>query len=251
MRLLSVLRQIPQPLYQRVKEHILELITQGHLPSDGRIPSENMLVQQLKVSRMTIHRALRELAAEGLLVRIQGVGTFVAPHKSQSTLLEIISIAEEIRRRGGAHSSIVHLQQREQTSGPIAAQMGLAPGTEVYHAVLVHCEDGVPVQLADRYVNPTIAPEFIHQDFSAMTPAEYLLRVAPVSQVEHVIEAVLADKKSQTLLNLKKNTPCLLLHRTTWSDEMVATHSRLTYPGPRYRLGGRFQPGSNSRCPVV
>jgi GntR family histidine utilization transcriptional repressor len=129
--------------------------------------------------------------------------------------------------------------------------MGLTPGTEVYHVVLVHYEDGAPVQLADRYVNPAVAPEFIDQDFAVVPPAEYLLSVAPVSQVEHVIEAVLADKKSQTLLDLKKNTPCLLLYRTTWSGETVATHSRLTYPGPRYRLGGRFQPGSSTRCPVL
>ena len=233
----------PQPLYQKVKNHILELIDRGRLAPDGRIPSENELVAALKVSRMTAHRALRELTAEGVLVRIQGVGTFVTPPKPQSALLEIVSIAEEIRRQGGEHSSTVHLLQPEPAPPGIAGIMQLAAPALVYHAVLVHCDRGRPVQLADRYVNPAVAPQFLKQDFTRMTPNEYLVSVAPITEVDHVIEAVLADRKAQTLLDLKRNTPCLVLHRTTWCGDRVATHSRFTYPGPRFRLAGRFRPG--------
>lgn len=241
----------PQPLYQKVKRHIRALIADDRLRPGSPIPSENQLVQELKVSRMTVHRALRELAAEGLLVRIQGVGTFVAPQKPQFTLLEMVSIAEEIRQRGGVHTSAVHLLQSEPAAGFIARRMLLAPGSEVFHAVLVHHEDRVPVQLADRYVNPAMAPDFLSQDFTRMTPADYLLRTAPVTEVEHVVEAVSADERTRDLLHLKKNTPCLELHRTTWAGEVVVTHSRFTYPGPRYRLGGRFKTGDNTHCTVL
>lgn len=248
---MNPLQSKPQPLYQKVKRHIRALIAEGRLRPDGRIPSENQLVRQLKVSRMTINRALRELTAEGLLVRLQGVGTFVAPQKPQSTLLEVISIAEEIRQRGGVHTSTVHLLRSEPAAGLIAKKMHLAPGSEVFHTVLVHHEDRLPVQLADRYVNPAMAPDFLSQDFTRMTPAEYLLRTAPVTEVEHVVEAVAADKETRRLLQLNKNTPCLELHRTTWAGEVVVTHSRLTYPGPRYRLGGRFKTGESTRCTVL
>lgn len=244
-------RSKPLPLYQKVKNHILTSIANGRLKPAGRIPSENELVQQLNVSRMTVNRALRELTAEGLLVRIQGVGSFVAPHKPQSTLLEIISIAEEIRQRGGVHSSTVHLQQTEQASGLIAKQMQLAPGAQVFHAVLVHYEDGIPVQLADRYVNPSLAPDFLKQDFNRVTPADYLLRTIEVTEVEHVIEAVSSDQKTERLLKLEKNTPCLVMHRTTWADEEVVTCNRFIYPGPRYRLGGRFKPINSTYCSVL
>jgi GntR family histidine utilization transcriptional repressor len=128
--------------------------------------------------------------------------------------------------------------------------MQLAPGAEVFHAVLVHHDDGVPIQLADRYVNPKLAPDFLKQDFTRITPNEYLISLAPITQVDHVVEAVLADSKTQTLLKLKKSTPCLVLHRTTWSGAVVATHSRFIYPGTRYRLGGRFKPVENNLCPV-
>lgn len=240
-----------QPLYQKVKNHILELIDSGRIPTNGRVPSENELVTALKVSRMTVNRALRELAIEGLLVRIQGVGTFVAPPKPQSALLEIVSIAEEIRRQGGVHSSTVHLLQAEPAPPTVTKKMHLAPGTNVFHAVLVHYDRGLPVQLADRYVNPKIAPRFLKQDFTRITPSDYLIKIAPISEVDHVIEAVLSDKNTHALLKLKEITPCLVLHRTTWTGNVVCTHSRFTYPGPRFRLGSRFTPNSTRSQPTV
>ncbi len=101
----------PRPLYQQVKDSIIERINSGEWPPDIKIPSENELVESLKVSRMTIHRALRELTTEGKLVRLQGVGTFVAQPKPRSALFEIQSIADEIESRGGVHSSKVHLME--------------------------------------------------------------------------------------------------------------------------------------------
>ena len=236
----------PQPLYQKVKNHILELID-TRLQPGSRIPSENELVAALNVSRMTVHRALRELTADGVLSRVQGVGTFVAHPKPQSALFEIVSIAEEIRRQGGIHSCRVQLLRSEPAPPQIGKTMQLAPRSRVFHAVLVHFDRGRPVQLADRWVNPQVAPKFLNQDFTRITPNEYLVTVAPITEVAHLIEAVLADKKARALLDLERGTPCLVLQRTTWSGDRVATHSRFTYPGPRFRLGGRFEPGGGRR----
>ncbi|MCP4745582.1 MAG: histidine utilization repressor [Desulfobacteraceae bacterium] len=236
----------PQPLYQKVKNYILEHIRDGRWLACNRIPSENELVQKLDVSRMTVNRALRELTAQGYLTRIQGVGTFVAEEKPQCAFLEIISIAEEIRRRGGVHTSYVHLLQAEKATQELAALMHMPESASVFHAILVHYDRQVPVQLADRYVNPQIAPRFLEQDFTSITPNEYLINVAPITQVDHVIEATLPDRKTKNLLALEDPAPCLVLHRTTWSGEHVATNSRFVYPGSRYRLGGRFKPDSIS-----
>jgi len=234
----------PQPLYQKVKRHILNQIQNGRLKPEARIPSENELVNTLNVSRMTVNRALRELSAEGVVVRVQGVGTFVSSPKPQSALLEIVSIADEIKRQGGTHSSAVHLLRSEPAAKTIAGKIGIAPGDKVFHALLVHFDRDLPVQLADRYVNPAAAPAFLQQDFTRMTPSEYLMKVSPITEVDHVIEAVLPDKTARSLLKLKKSDPCLVLHRTIWTGDIVATHNRLVYPGSRFRLGGRFKPGS-------
>ena len=241
----------PRPLYQKVKAYISGQIQSGLLGPDQRIPSEHDLVQTLNVSRMTVHRALRELAQEGRLTRIQGVGTFVAAQKPQSALMEIISIAEEIRRRGGRHHCRVHLLQTEPAGDQLASRMNLAPGSEIFHAVLIHYDSDTAVQLADRYVNPVVAPDFLKQDFTRITPNAYLLSVAPITEVAHVVEAVVADPADRALLQMRANSPCLVLHRTTWSYDLVATRSRFVYPGSRYRLGGRFRPDNDPRCLVT
>src|SRR3989337_2601956 len=75
------------PLYQQVKDYIVGRILAGDWPEGSRVPSENELTREQEVSRMTVHRALRELTAEGWLERVQGAGTYVAPPKPQSEVL--------------------------------------------------------------------------------------------------------------------------------------------------------------------
>ena len=76
-------------LGQMVRNHVLSKIESGEWAEGARIPSETQLVDQLEVSLMTVHIALRDLSAEGVLMRRQGAGTFVAPRRSQSTFLEL------------------------------------------------------------------------------------------------------------------------------------------------------------------
>src|SRR5882757_5493602 len=86
--------------YLQVKHHVLRKIADGTLRSGERVPSANELVRELDVARMTANRALRELAAEGVLLRVAGVGTFVAEQRAHAHPLEVRNIADEIRARG-------------------------------------------------------------------------------------------------------------------------------------------------------
>ncbi len=233
-----------QPLYRQVKEFISDKIDSGELATGMRIPSETELVTTLNVSRMTVNRALRELSDEGRIRRVQGRGTFVAERKPQSPLLEIRSIAEEIRARGGRHSCTVHVLQEEKASPQLAAAMQLAPYSTVYYSVIVHKDNDVPIQVGCRYINPAVAPHYLEQDFTRCTASEYLLSVAPVSSIEHVVEALIPDRWIRDLLQVNSAEPCLALHRKTWVGEQVATFSTFYYPGSRYTLGGRFHPSS-------
>jgi len=229
----------PAPLYQQVKDHILDRIARGALGEGDPVPSENELTRDLRVSRMTANRALRELTVEGILRRVQGIGTFVAAAKPQSELLEIRNIAQEIAGRGHAHSAIVHLVRRERADEAAAHALSLAKNAAVFHSIIVHCENGTPVQVEDRHVNPAFAPNYLRQNFTKTTPYEYLTALGPLDAAEHIIEAVLPDPQLQRLLQIRANEPCLLLTRRTWSNGIVVSRARLTHPGARYRLAGR------------
>ena len=78
-----------------------------------------------------------------------------------------------------------------------------------------------------------------------------LCRVAPVTEVEHVIEAVEAQAHLRALLELEPGEPCLLLHRITWVQQVVATKNRFFYPATRYRIGGRFRPSTCAQDGLV
>ena len=101
------------PLYEKLKAYVRSRVDAGEWQPDHRVPSENEFVDMLGISRMTVNRALRELAAEGVVVRIRGKGSFVAPKKRSSLFQSVPNIADEIRARGGSHSPQVVLLRRK------------------------------------------------------------------------------------------------------------------------------------------
>lgn len=232
------------PHYQRVKRMIAKRIAAGTWNAGDKISSEAELVKELNVSRMTINRALRELTLEGVLTRMQGVGTFVATAKPHAALFEVRNIAEEITERGHRHSADVVLLKTEPAPDEIATTFGLKSGARVFHSVILHRENDLPVQIEDRYVDPRHAADYLAQDFTHQTPYVYLTAIAPISEAEHIIEAVLPSASERKLLKIDAHEPCLQLTRRTWSSGKPVSHVRLVYPGSRYRLSGRIAPKS-------
>ena len=106
----------------------------------------------------------------------------------------------------------------------------------------MHFENDRPIQLEDRYVLPTLAPDYLHVDFSRTTPHDYLVRVAPLQEAEHLLRAVMPDERTRTLLAMKRDEPCLLMIRRTWTAGQIASVAKLFYPGTRYEMSGRFRP---------
>lgn len=230
-------------LYEQVKEHIAQRIRSGEWPAGHRLPSEHELVAQFGISRMTANRALRELMNQGSIVRVAGVGSFVAEDKPQSTLLQIANIASEIRGRGHDYRFRLLKAERVAASPDVAAWMDVRLGDSLFHCVCLHLEDGVPMQLEDRFVNPRLVPAFLEQDFSTCSPSEYLLREVPLEQIEHVVDALLPSAEQAAQLVIGRDDPCLVLTRRTWThghNEPV-TYVRCIHPGRRYRLGSRFR----------
>lgn len=231
-----------EPLYRKIKNHILGRIDSGEWMASMRVPSENELVREFSVSRMTTNRALRELTDEGYLIRIAGVGTFVAELKAKSNPLEIHNIADEIRDRHHEYSAEVLICEPVKANEKIAAIMNIDVGDELIHSQIIHKEQGIPIQLEDRLVNEKIVPGYGAQDFTKHTPYEYLIKMAPLQKVEHVVKAIIATGSISSILDMADNEACLLIERRTWAKEQVASTAKLYHPGSRYELSGLFKP---------
>ncbi|MFZ6648384.1 histidine utilization repressor [Undibacterium sp. TJN25] len=233
-------QQEQAPAFQRIKDYLLKEVQAGTWKEGDAIPSEQVLAKEFGVSRMTVNRAVRELTTEQILTRIQGSGTYVAQHKYQATLVEIKSIADEVRARGHQHHSELHQLVEAKPAELLARQFKLKQERKLFHSIIVHFENGIPIQVEDRWVNPDVAPDYLEQDFSRITPNEYLMVAAPLQGVHYSIEAVNPPKQIADMLQIPVKEPCLVLHRQTLSLGKVASVVTMWHPGNRYQFAGNF-----------
>lgn len=227
--------------YLQVKQYLLRQICDGALRAGERVPSENELAREFDVARMTANRAVRELAADGVLMRVAGVGTFVADQRVHAHPLEVRNIADEIRSRGHEYEAKVVSLRSISASREIGERCGVTAGARLDHSLLIHFEGGAPLQVEDRYVNPTVVAGYLRNDFTRITPHEFLMQAAPLQRAEHTVRAVIPDGRIRRMLKLDSSDACLLIRRRTWAGGRIATVADLFHPGSRYELTGAFQ----------
>jgi GntR family transcriptional regulator, histidine utilization repressor len=232
--------------FQQIKALVREKVRTRAWHIGERIPSEAELATVFGVARMTVNRALRELTEEGMLERVTGVGTFVADEKPQSNLLMIAHIRDEIISRGHEYSYKTVSQGHENAPLDITRAFGVAPDDQVFHLVCIHMDNGRPLQLEERYVNPRIVPEFLAQDFTQTPPSEYLYNNVSHDEleIEHIVDAARPSQKQAQLLEIETGEPCLILTRRTWTGSVPVTVVKFVHPANRYSLGSRFKPPS-------
>lgn len=233
--------QNPLPAYEQVKAFVKARINSGAWRPGDVVPSEAALQQQFGLSRMTVNRAVKELAVEGVVTRVQGSGTVVAQLHRISSTLAVRDIHEEILERGHAHSTTVLRVETVKADVVLAQALKVRAGSKVFHSVQVHFENGVAIQFEDRYVNPASAPHYLDADLTQTTPTRYLLEHAPLTEASYSIEAALPSAQEAMTMDISPTAPCLVMKRRTISGARVASIARLVYPGLRYSFSGNFQ----------
>lgn len=229
-----------QPRFVEIKSKLLEQIESGAMKPGARVPSENQLATEFSVSRMTARRALTELVDEGILMRSQGLGTFVSDHRPMSSMLAIRSINDEITQRGHHYSNLILNKESFAANAQQAAWLGINEGEQAFHTRIVHLENNQPVQLEDRLVNPLLVPGYLEQDFTQVTANQYLSEVAPLTEADHVVEAVNPTREIAAQLQIAISQPCLRISRRTYSAKGIVSYALLYHPGNRYRIGGHL-----------
>ncbi|WP_269716127.1 UTRA domain-containing protein [Caulobacter sp. NIBR2454] len=227
-------------LKARIRRHILERITAGAWAAGDRIPSEHELADEFGASRMTVHHAVRDLQGDGYLTRAKGKGTFVAPARAHVMAVKLLDIADEIAARGGRHEArSVSAETRPATMAE-AALFGASAGLVLFHAVVLHIEDGAPIQLEDRLVNPAIAPGIAEVDLGRETYFAHLMSRFPYPEGAAAIRALVPDTRVRELLSMADGEPCIEVERLTRLQGQVVTAVRLIYPASRYALTGEI-----------
>jgi len=137
----------PTPLYRQAMRRILALMEDGTCPIGTALPNETELCEKFGVSRITVRRAVSELAAQGYLEKKQGKGTFVTSPGEAIDLREVSSFHEACRRRGSkASTRVIHAKQVTADARDIE-DLRLLANQKVIETYRVRCSDNIPVMV--------------------------------------------------------------------------------------------------------
>jgi len=242
-------RTAPMPLYFQLREALLREIHDRGMRTGDRLPTESEIERTYGVSRATIRQALAELEAEGVVRRVQGLGTFVASPKIRH-VPRLQSFSELARSQGFRPSHRMLSSVAAPAPEDVAGDLDVEPGADARHLVRLLLADDQVVGLAETWL-----PHDLIADNEALFEAGALstgslyerLQGPPVSLVLHraeeTISASVADTSLATQLECEPGSPVLVVKRVSWTaDDRVVESTRLLFVSERYEYRVSMQP---------
>jgi GntR family transcriptional regulator len=228
------------PLYTRTAEMLRARITSGVWTVGNRLPAEHELCREFGVSSITMRRAIAMLAAEGLVVRLQGKGTFVS--SSQAIVHgppQMTSFTQDMELRGWHPSARLVRSDIVPADEKFSVRMGLPENSKVFVLTRIRLADGQPIALQTAYIPARLVPNLDSFDLSTgslyeLLEKEYGLRPARASESW---EAGIVSDIEAELLEVTAGSPAFRVERLTSDSsghriELVQSVIR----GDRYRL---------------
>ncbi|MBL0388615.1 GntR family transcriptional regulator [Tumebacillus sp. ITR2] len=235
-------KHIPIPLYYQLKEKLSAAILSGELPPGALLPSERELSDHYSISRMTVRQALGEMVKEGLLVREQGKGTFVAEPKFNQGLLKLTSFSEDMRNRGLKPDSKILAIYVQDATPAVAAELRLeAVGINQQVIVFerVRLADNKPMAYEISHLPlhrfPELEQESLHStSLYNLLEEKYGLVIRYARQT---MEVGLSRPAESDILGIPAGSAVLKIERTTFdADDEPIEYVKSVYRGDRYKL---------------
>lgn len=207
--------ELPQPLYARLRDEIRAGILDGRLLPHTKLPSESEMTAAHGVSRITVRQALGDLQKEGLIVRLQGKGAYVAQPRASQQLDRLQGLAEALSAQGQAvHSKRLALKT-VRAGGELAAQLQLPARTEIVQLTTLRYLERQPLSVNVSHFVPGIGERIARIDLSGRDLLEVLehdLR-QPVGRADVEIRAEAMPAREARLLQVEQGVPALKVQR--------------------------------------
>jgi GntR family transcriptional regulator len=236
----------PDPLWVQAVATLREQVAEGALPQGSRLPSERDLCRDLGISRVTLRKALQQLVEEGMLRPSHGRGWYVGADERAEDRNEwpnsLESFTETAARMGLVPTSLVLRAEPAPATFDEAEQLGVAPGSALFHLDRVRMLDEVPIALDASLVPADLVPGLADVDFRVRSL--YITLTAAGLEPAHAettIEAREADPVLAARLDVEPGRPLLVMHQTVRSaGDRPLLRSSISYVGDRYRLRTSF-----------
>jgi GntR family histidine utilization transcriptional repressor len=232
----------PPSLHRRILADISERILSGIWPPGHRIPFEHELSAEYGCSRMTVNKALSQLAKAGLIERRRRSGSFVRRPQSQAAILEIHDIRTEVEALGLPYRYERVARQQRRSNAEDRDRLSLDGAVMVLSLECRHYAGERPFCREERLISLAAVPEAAEEEFLFTAPGPWLVGHVPWSAAEHRIRAASAGRQDAAALDIAAGSACLVVERRTWSAERPVTHVRFTYAADSHSLVARFTP---------
>jgi GntR family histidine utilization transcriptional repressor len=234
-------------LHQRIVNDIEGKILSGEWPPGYRLPFELEMAESYQCSRMTVNKAMNQLARTGLIERRKKSGSFVIQPHAQSAVLEISEIKQEVEGLGKAYRYRRTSRDMRKASADDRTMLDLAASGKVIEISALHYAGERVFCVEERLINLASVPEAAEETFEKIAPGTWLLQQVPWSAAEHKIKAVAADEQVAETLSVPLGSACLVVERRTSMLGVFITHVRLTYLGSSHELVARFTPSQTGQ----
>jgi GntR family histidine utilization transcriptional repressor len=234
-------------LHQRIVNDIEGKILSGEWPPGFRLPFELEMAESYKCSRMTVNKAMNQLARTGLVERRKKSGSFVIQPHAQSAVLEISEIKQEVEGLGKAYRYKRASREMRKANADDRAMLDLSASGKVIEISALHYAGERVFCFEERLINLAAVPEAAEETFEKIAPGTWLLQQVPWSAAEHKIKAVAADKQVAEALIVPVGAACLVVERRTSMQGVFITHVRLTYLGSSHELVAKFTPSQTGQ----
>ncbi|MGH3095420.1 MAG: GntR family transcriptional regulator [Streptosporangiales bacterium] len=234
----AVSRSSPIPLYHQVKTDLRARVERGDWQPGERIGGEAELCERYGASRITIRRAVGDLVAEGLLVRLSGRGTFVREPTLTAGPRGLSSFTEEMAGLGmRAGAEVVRVELRA-ASDEVASQLALEEGDPLVVVTRLRTGDGKPIGIQAAHLPAHRFPGLENADLTDTSLYEHLGRTygfAP-TEAEETFEVGPIRKRDANLLGVRAGSCGFYVRRRTFDTAGVAEYVSTVMRGDRYRI---------------
>jgi len=237
------------PKYYRIGREIIELIRAGELRPGMRVPSENELIQEYRISNTTARKALHEIEAEGWCTRIKGKGTFVRERKVHRSASRILSFTRNMLEAGFTPSTkVLDARRVDQSCSTTINGRRYVMSGPVWKIHRLRFADEVPMMVEVRYISMRFCPGIEAKDFTGslydIYEKDYGLHLVEIRQM---LSTIMLDGLTQRFFDLSQSVPAFRVEGVTFcGKEMILEMEDSIYRGDKYRFSVCARPQRNN-----
>ncbi|QTQ12633.1 GntR family transcriptional regulator [Treponema parvum] len=208
-------------LYFQLYDKFYEKIKNGEYPPGTLLPTETEIMEQYKISRITVRKAMDMLLNDGLIVKKRGYGTCVQNKKVEQTMQRVLHFSEEMRKKGiKTYTKMIHNEVISATM-QIAKALNLPEGTKLAHVYRLRYANDIPMCIESAYLELASCPDVPNHDFSVESLRKFLKDTYNIqwAHARQKIFAINANSKLAKQLDIPHNNALIFIERVSYTED--------------------------------